>query len=180
MYGGVKIVINVLKIMCDLPKSNMWCAVMKNTVSPFYFEEHLVTGNKFLATIEETALHHILAGTVFKLEGAPSHFSHCIHGFLGREFPDHWKGRRTPISWTLSSLHLILLDFTLLEVCKRQRRKMSTSCVTEQFELQSVSLMKRSPVRGITNGVHIEIYRANKKSSEVQSLKMYLFLLHTS
>jgi hypothetical protein len=121
-------------MICDLPKVNMWCAVTKNIIRPFYFEEHLVTGNKFLATMEETAMRHIPAETVFKLDGARSHFSHCVHGFLGREFPDHWKGGGRPIPWPLSSLHLILLDFTLFDICKTQRRKIWISCVKEQLD----------------------------------------------
>lgn len=115
---------NVLNMMCYLLMVNMWYAVMKNINSPFYLEEHLVAGNKFLVIIEETALRHIPAGTVFKLGGAPSHFSHCVHAFLSTEFPDHWKGRRSQIPWLLSSPHVILLNFTLLEVCKRHRSKM--------------------------------------------------------
>jgi hypothetical protein len=52
--------------MRDLAKINMWCPVMKNIISPSFSEEHMVTGEKFLAMMEVTALHHIPAGAVFE------------------------------------------------------------------------------------------------------------------
>jgi hypothetical protein len=116
-------------MMCDLQKVNMRCAVMENIISNFFFEKHLVTGKKFLATMEETALHHIPARTVFQLGGAPSHFSHGIHTFLGREFPDHWKGNGSPIPWLLCSLHLTFLDFSLLDnVCQEKVQNVDELC----------------------------------------------------
>jgi hypothetical protein len=42
----------------------------------------------FLAIVN-TALCHVPVGTVFRLDGAPPHFSRRDRVFLGREFPDH-------------------------------------------------------------------------------------------
>jgi hypothetical protein len=67
---------------------------MKNKViSPFLFEETMKTTNTFLATMENTVLHHVTVGTVFQLVGAPPHSSHHVCAFLDREFSDCWIGR---------------------------------------------------------------------------------------
>lgn len=50
-----------------------------------------------------TALHRVPVGTFFQLPGAVFHFSHLVHAFLDRDFPDHWIGRRGPIHWLLHS-----------------------------------------------------------------------------
>jgi hypothetical protein len=75
MCGAVKTATNILNMAVYLPKVNMWYIAMKNIISPFFFEEHLVTGGKFLATMEETALCHVPAGTAFQLGVVASHFS---------------------------------------------------------------------------------------------------------
>jgi hypothetical protein len=73
---------------------------MKNKVTgPFLFEEPMVTGDTFLAMMDNTALCHIPVGTLFKLHGAPFHLSCHVHAFLDREFPDSWPGRMGPIYW---------------------------------------------------------------------------------
>jgi hypothetical protein len=64
-----------------------------NIISPFHFEESAVTDEEFLAMMKNNDLHHIPAGTVFQSDGAPPHFSSCVHVFLDSEFPDHWIGR---------------------------------------------------------------------------------------
>jgi hypothetical protein len=56
--------------------------------------------------MKNTALHHIPVETVFKLDGAPSHFS-C-----------HWIQRWRSIHWPLCSPYLTPVDF-VGEVCKR-------------------------------------------------------------
>jgi hypothetical protein len=53
-----------------------------NVIGPFSFEEHTVRGEKFITIMEETALGHIHAGTVFHLGGAPPYSSHCVCTFL--------------------------------------------------------------------------------------------------
>jgi hypothetical protein len=58
-------------------------------ISPFIFEEPTVTGDTFLAMMENTALRHVPVRTAFQLDGAPPHFSYCVHAFLVKEFPDH-------------------------------------------------------------------------------------------
>jgi hypothetical protein len=65
------------------------CFIEKESNQSFlFFEEPMVTGDIFLAVMENTALHHVL-GTVFQLDLAPPHFSHCVHVFLDRELRDH-------------------------------------------------------------------------------------------
>jgi len=60
---------------------------MKNKVfSPFFFEEPTVTGDTFLAMMENTALCHVHVGTVFQLDGVPFHFSCYVHDSKDREF----------------------------------------------------------------------------------------------
>jgi hypothetical protein len=61
---------------CDLPKVNVWCALMKNRVKgAFIFEEPMVTCDTFLVAMGNTALHPIPAGTICQLDGATPHFS---------------------------------------------------------------------------------------------------------
>jgi hypothetical protein len=67
----------------------MWRALMKNKVNdPFFIAEPTVTGDNFLAMIENTALRHAPVGTILQLDGAPPHFSRRVRDFLDREFPD--------------------------------------------------------------------------------------------
>jgi hypothetical protein len=61
-------------------------------IGPSFSEEPTVTGDSFLAVMDNTALCHVHVRTVFQLHGAPTHFSHHVHAFLDREFPDHWVG----------------------------------------------------------------------------------------
>jgi hypothetical protein len=70
-----------------------------NVIGPFFFEEHAVTGDTSLVMMENTALLNVPVGTVFQSDDASSHFSHCVHAFLDREFPDHWIGRWGFITW---------------------------------------------------------------------------------
>jgi hypothetical protein len=66
--------------------------------------------------MENTALRHVPVGTVFQLNGAPSHFPRRVHAFLDREFPDRWigKGDLAPYPPDFTSL-----DFFFWGVCKR-------------------------------------------------------------
>jgi len=52
-----------------------------------------VTGETFLAVMENTAFHHVPMRTIFQLDGAPPHFTCHVHAFLDREFPDQWIRR---------------------------------------------------------------------------------------
>jgi hypothetical protein len=70
---------------------------MKNKVIGFFFLEHMVTGDTFLAMMENTNLHHVLVRTVFQLHGAPRYVSHYVHTLRDREFPDCWIGRGGPV-----------------------------------------------------------------------------------
>jgi hypothetical protein len=88
-------------------------------IGPLTFEECTVGCEKFISVMEDTALYHIHAGTIFQLGGAPPHSFHCVHAFLdgvseeGAQFPDP--------SISISYSH----RFFLLGVCKRHclRRK---------------------------------------------------------
>jgi hypothetical protein len=61
--------------------------------------------------MENSVLCHVPVGTVFPLDGVPSHSSHHAHAFLGREFPDHWPGRGGDRFSPLHSPYFTSLDF---------------------------------------------------------------------
>jgi hypothetical protein len=84
------------------------------------FEEPTVTGDTFLAVMENTALRYAPVGTVFQLGGTSPHFSHRVRAFLDRECHDRWIGRGGPISWPPSFSLFHFSGFILLEVCKRR------------------------------------------------------------
>jgi hypothetical protein len=92
----------------------------------FLFEEPTVTGDTFLAMMENTALCYVPVGTYFELHGAPPHFSRRVRVFVDRKFPDRCIGRGGggPIHWYLRSPDLTHLDFVFflktlcLEKCK--------------------------------------------------------------
>jgi hypothetical protein len=86
MCGEPKTVTNVMNMAVHLQEVNMWCAVMKNIINPFLFEEHLVTAGKFLAMKEETDACHISSGTTFQLGVVPSNFSQQVHTLLYKSF----------------------------------------------------------------------------------------------
>jgi hypothetical protein len=52
----------------------------------------MVTGDTFLAIMENTALCHVRVGAVFLLDDAPLYFSHRVCAFPNREFPDDFVG----------------------------------------------------------------------------------------
>jgi hypothetical protein len=67
------------------PEVNVWCALIKNKfINPLIFKEPMVTGDTFLAMLENSALNHIPVGTVFQLHDPPFHFSHHVHVFTDR------------------------------------------------------------------------------------------------
>jgi len=65
-------------------------------IVPFCMKEPIVNGDNFLAMMGNTALCYVPVGTVFLLDGAPPHFSHHVHAFLDREFPECWIGIGAP------------------------------------------------------------------------------------
>jgi hypothetical protein len=82
----------------DSTKVNVWYALMKNKViGPFLFEEPTVTGDTFLAMMENTFLCHVL------LEQFSSWTVHhptspiIFMPYWTGSFPDHWIGKGGPI-----------------------------------------------------------------------------------
>jgi len=70
-----------------------------------------VTGDTFLAVMENTALCHVPVKTVCQLNGVSANFSCCVCAFLDGEFPDSWIGTGGPIPWHPGSPDLNSLDF---------------------------------------------------------------------
>jgi hypothetical protein len=66
----------------------------EKVTSPFFFEEPMVTSDRFLPTMENN---HVSVRTLFQLGDAPPHFTQCVHALLDRKFPDCWLGRGGPI-----------------------------------------------------------------------------------
>jgi hypothetical protein len=62
-------------------------------ISPFFFEQPIVTGNIFLGMMENTTLCHV------PVESFP--VSIPPHLFLDRMFPVCWIGREGPIPWPI-------------------------------------------------------------------------------
>lgn len=91
-----------------------------NVIGRLIFEECTVRCEKFVTVMEDTALGHIRAGTVFHLGGAPPPSFPCICAFLDREFPEEGAQFPDP-SFSISYSH----RFFLLGVCRRHclRRK---------------------------------------------------------
>jgi len=68
MYVEVKILMMLLHTYDSL-KVTLWCILMKNKIiSPFFLQEAVVTGDTFLITMENTALHHVTVGAVIHNE----------------------------------------------------------------------------------------------------------------
>jgi hypothetical protein len=63
--------------------------VAHEVIGPLFFEEPVVSGDTFLAMMENTALRHISVETILQSDSAPPHFSSRVCDFLDREFPDH-------------------------------------------------------------------------------------------
>jgi hypothetical protein len=96
----------------NLLKANVQCTLTKNKVINlfFFFEEPMVTGDTFLVMMNTTTLCYVPVGTIFQLDGIPSHFSHYVLAFIDREFPYHWIGRQGPFSGPTHSPYLTPLD----------------------------------------------------------------------
>jgi len=76
----------------------------------FSFEEPTVTGDNFLALMENNALHHAAVGTAFQSDGALPHFSH-VHAFLDRQFLIIGQEEGNPFPGPLLLQNLPPLDF---------------------------------------------------------------------
>jgi hypothetical protein len=94
----------------------VWHSVIKNIISPSFFEELIVTGEKFLPMMEKTAWCHIPAGTVFQLDGASTNFSYYVHAFPNREFPESCIGRAGPVPLALVLQILVPYIFFLVSL----------------------------------------------------------------
>jgi hypothetical protein len=77
-----------------------------------FFEEPVMTGDIFLAMMENNALCYVPVGKLFWLFGAPPYFSSHIHTFQDRDFPDNWIGRGGSIPWPLILQILLLWLFS--------------------------------------------------------------------
>jgi hypothetical protein len=66
---------------------------IKDIVTGLFKKKTIVPGDIMLPMMENTALCHVFVRTVFQLDGAPPHFSHCVCAFLDREFPVCWIRR---------------------------------------------------------------------------------------
>jgi hypothetical protein len=96
----------------DSLKVSVLCAFMKNkAISPFSFEEAMVTSDTFMTMIEYTALCYVHVGTVLQLDGALPPISHHIHAFLDRKIPDHGIGRGGPVLISPHSPDMTPLNF---------------------------------------------------------------------
>jgi hypothetical protein len=58
----------------------------KNIICPILFEESTVAGKKLVAMIEDAALCHVLASSVFQLNDAPPHFCTVLMPFCTGSF----------------------------------------------------------------------------------------------
>jgi hypothetical protein len=56
-------------------------------------EDDSIKANEQGTLMKNTALYHVPVGTVFQLNGAPPHLSHCVRAFLDRQFPGCHIGR---------------------------------------------------------------------------------------
>jgi len=89
----------------------VWYAFLKKLSVISFFEELMVTGDTFLAVLENITLHHVRVGTVLQLDHTPPHFSHCVCAFIDKKYPDCWVGRGEPIPWFAHSPVFSPLDF---------------------------------------------------------------------
>ena len=98
------------------PGVMVWGAVHANgLVGPFFFDEQ-VTGNSYLAMLNDYFLprfqnleqnNHMF----FMQDGAPAHFSRVVREFLDEHFAGRWFGRRGAIDWPPRSPDMTPMDF---------------------------------------------------------------------
>lgn len=96
MYGGVKIVIQLLNIGVITRDQCVVCGDEKQHCWSILFQEHTATGEKLLALKEHFPAITFLQNS-FQLGGAPPQLSHNTCAFLDSEFPICWIGREDPI-----------------------------------------------------------------------------------
>jgi hypothetical protein len=96
MYGGEKIIIQLLSIGVITKDQCVACCDEKQHYWSILFHEHKATGEKLLALKEQFPAITFLQNS-FQLDGAPPQLSHNICAFPEREFPNRWIGRGDPI-----------------------------------------------------------------------------------
>jgi hypothetical protein len=103
------------EVIRDIPKVNVWCGLMKDTITgPFFFVEATVTGGVYLKVLEQFVLTQVAVlqpNIIYQQDGAPPHWSLHVRETLTRTFPDRWIGRKRPISWPPRSPDITSLDF---------------------------------------------------------------------
>jgi hypothetical protein len=110
---------------------------------------------------------------VLQLGGVLPHFSHHVHAFLDREFPDHWIGRGETILWPPHSPDLTPLDFFSCGFVKdtiyceklqnvnefNERTITAAGCVTSEMSANTLQDNEYClDVCCASNGSHIEFY----------------------
>ncbi|KAJ4449283.1 hypothetical protein ANN_00681 [Periplaneta americana] len=87
------------------------------TTSALVLLQAIVTGNVYLAMLQNFAIGQFLPGSVFQQAGAPLHHQQ-VREFLGEKFPDGWIGRRGPLAWPPRSPDVTPLDLFFLGLCE--------------------------------------------------------------
>ena len=106
----------------NVPRVAVWGGIWSNgVIGPFFFDGN-VTGEKYLAMLEDVILPQLRQQPVFRKmiwqqDGAPAHYSTIVREFLDDKF-SVWIGRRGTIDWPPRSPDLTPCDFSLWGIIK--------------------------------------------------------------
>lgn len=100
---------------------HVWCAISSNGLIGPYFFDGTVTGESYLAMLQDFAAPHLAdPATYFQQDGAPAHYARIVRDWLDDNLPNRWIGRRGPYEWPARSPDLTPCDFFLWGYLKDQ------------------------------------------------------------
>lgn len=115
-----------------MDKVNVWIGLLGQTIIGPYFFLGNVTGESYLAMLEEKllpVLHEVGHPLLFQQDGAPPHWTIPVRNWLDFWFPQRWIGRSGPIAWPARSPDLTPLDYFLWGYLKHKVYKHTISDV---------------------------------------------------
>lgn len=105
---------NVVEVQQTAKKVMICCGVHKpKTVDPLLFSEQTIAVESYKRMLPYHAMPKVMDMShyqIFQQDGAPSHKSVAVRGYLDTKLSQCWIGRKGPIAWPLRSPDLTTLD----------------------------------------------------------------------
>ena len=103
----------ILEKKVNILRITIWAAMSSNAIIDPIFFDASVTGKRYLNILHINFFPqvHQQEDIYFQQNGAPAHYTHCVHEWLDINFNDKWIGRRRSSKWPVPLPDLPPMDF---------------------------------------------------------------------